>query len=216
MAPKEVEYQPIEERSSDDLHDGVLQRYSTGAGKQRWERAIWIICILAILISNGMWLGFYHRQKNTKSLNDFSVRMPYHFSTPYIDGNISETNKLWADLFPPGFGAIKVEHSWAAEQNLPPTQGDAADGKAIYTVAAFHHLHCLTVIRTSLFQFNSGRDQLDPWSHISHCLDSLRQGILCLADPAIGPISVEHECRDFEALKAWTAERAYTDFLEDL
>jgi hypothetical protein len=42
-----------------------------------------------------------------------------------------------------GLGAIKVEHEWAAKHHLPVPQGNASDGLAIYTVAAFHQLHCL-------------------------------------------------------------------------
>ena len=45
-------------------------------------------------------------------------------------------------------------------------------------------------------------------------MDALRQQIQCLADPTLGGVGVEHECRDFEALKEWTAERAYLDFLD--
>jgi hypothetical protein len=73
-----------------------------------------------------------------------------------------------------------------------------------------------TVIRTSIYQYHSGRDQLDPWTHITHCLDTLRQEIQCSADPTIGGMSRVHECRDFEALKDWTTKHAYTEFLAEL
>jgi len=36
-----------------------------------------------------------------------------------------------------------VDHEWARKNNLPASQGDSLDGKAIYVVAAYHHLHCL-------------------------------------------------------------------------
>jgi hypothetical protein len=64
MASKEIAYQPLE-RSSDDIRDEVLlQHYATSTGKQRWERIVWTLCILAIVISNGVWFGVYKHQKN--------------------------------------------------------------------------------------------------------------------------------------------------------
>lgn len=190
------------------------------------------------------------------AINGRLLRIPYRFTTPYVDAPMKEQNKLWADMFPrkrfpifacihrtlsnsdnlciAGLGAIKVEHEWAAKHHLPVPQGNASDGLAIYTVAAFHQLHCLvslylpwisegkadkgskTVIRTSIYQYHSGRDQLDPWTHITHCLDTLRQEIQCSADPTIGGMSRVHECRDIEALKEWTTKHAYTEFLAEL
>lgn len=214
MASKEIAYQPLE-RSSDDIRDEVLlQHYATSTGKQRWERIVWTLCILAIVISNGVWLGVYKHQKNVPAAKEYHVLSPYEYATPYVDGNLTEMNQLWTDLFPRGGGAVKVDPQWAIDSNLQQTQGYAADGKAIYVVAMYHQLHCVTVIRTSLYQQYNGRKQIDNWGHITHCIDTLRQGIQCLADPTLGGVGANHECRDFEALKRWTKENAYTDNLD--
>ncbi|EED21441.1 conserved hypothetical protein [Talaromyces stipitatus ATCC 10500] len=216
-----TEYQPIDRPSNDIEEDtDLLRNYVNVHGNNRLEKLIWLGFILTIVVTNAFWFSLYNQQKlqykEEQPINGRLLRIPYRFTTPYVDANLKEQNKLWADLFPPGLGAIKVEHEWAAKHHLPTAQGNASDGKAIYTVAAFHQLHCLTVIRTSLYQFNSGRKQLDPWDHITHCLDTLRQEIQCSADPTIGGISRVHECRDFEALKEWTTKRSYTDFLEEI
>ena len=71
-----------------------------------------------------------------------------------------------------------------------------------------------TVIRTSLYQTYYGRKQNDPWSHITHCLDTLLQVVQCLADPILGGVGAVHECRDYKALEAWTDQNKYTDYLD--
>jgi hypothetical protein len=71
-----------------------------------------------------------------------------------------------------------------------------------------------TVIRTSLYQSHHGRKQLAPWGHLVHCMDTMRQSVLCLADPTLGGVGAEHQCRDADALFKWTAEHKYTDHLD--
>ncbi|KAI0813694.1 hypothetical protein GGR55DRAFT_702727 [Xylaria sp. FL0064] len=216
MSSKEIAYEPLERASDDNNSDvGLLQHYVKKSRRQRWSTAAWALTIIALVISNGIWFGVYLHQKNAHVAKDFPVLSPYQFSTPYTEGNLSQQNPLWNELFPIGGGAVKVEPQWAINHNLQHTQGYAPDGKAIYVVAMYHQLHCLAVIRTSLYQFHNGREQTDPWSHIPHCLDALRQALQCLADPTLGGNGALHECRDFEALKSWTAENAYTEYIED-
>ncbi|GAW16608.1 hypothetical protein ANO14919_060410 [Xylariales sp. No.14919] len=215
MTSKEAEYQRLE-RSSNDISDGgSLQHYAVNTRRQRWPVASWVLCILALVISNGVWLGVYQHQRNAHAADDFPVLSPYLFSTPYSEGNLSQQNPLWNELFPRGGGAVKVDPQWAIDNNLQLTQGYAPDGKAIYVVAMYHQLHCLAVIRTSLYQFHNRREQTDPWSHIPHCLDALRQALQCLADPTLGGHGALHECRDFEALKGWTDEHAYIEYMDN-
>ncbi|KAF2964107.1 hypothetical protein GQX73_g9470 [Xylaria multiplex] len=216
MASKEVTYQPLERSSDENSDDGLLQHYAKNTQRQRWQRwstAALVLSVLALVISNGVWIGVYQHQKNARG--HFPVLSPYRFSTPYSEGNLSQQNPLWNELFPRGGGAVKVDAQWAIDNKLQLTQGYAPDGKAIYVVGMYHQLHCLAVIRTSLYQFHNGREQTDPWSHIPHCLDALRQALQCLADPTLGGNGALHECRDFEALKAWTDEHAYIEYMDN-
>lgn len=53
-------------------------------------------------------------------------------------------------------------------------------------------------------------------AHGRHCLDYLRQAIMCQADSNVEPVDdeslsvvangVEHKCMDYKALKKWTEE----------
>lgn len=60
-----------------------------------------------------------------------------------------------------------------------------------------------------------GNPQIVPSAHFHHCLDTLRQDIMCLADDTLMPtINAIHQigngqarqCRDWDKLVAWTQE----------
>ncbi|KAI0162264.1 hypothetical protein GGR57DRAFT_317357 [Xylariaceae sp. FL1272] len=223
MPSKEPVYEPVERLSGDTENEGLLRHYTATARTQRWSNIGWILCLVAIVVTNGFWMSIYSSQQSQKknydpnnlAAHEFSVLEPYEFSTPYSEGNISVQNALWSELFPVGGGAVKVDKQWAIDSNLKTTQGYAPDGKAIYVVGMYHHLHCLTVIRTSLYLYHYGLEQVDPWAHIPHCIDALRQAIQCLADPTLGGIGTTHQCRDFRALKEWTFQNAYTEYIDN-
>ncbi|ORY10110.1 hypothetical protein BCR34DRAFT_464401, partial [Clohesyomyces aquaticus] len=82
-----------------------------------------------------------------------------------------------------------------------------------------HQLHCLTVIRSTLYKYKEGRVQGDgdgdvKWDHAVHCLDSLRQAVMCRADDTLlatrdGNVfgdGQERVCRDWEGLRGWVEE----------
>ena len=45
-----------------------------------------------------------------------------------------------------------------------------------------------------------------------HRIDAIRQQVQCLSDNTLGGIGVEYKCRDFDALKKLTAERACLEY----
>ena len=72
----------------------------------------------------------------------------------------------------------------------------------------FHQMHCLQKIRDAIIQG-------DPNHHTRHCLNLLRQVVLCTSDTTLDPLNtphgtdgvgVMHVCRDWE--------KVY-DFVED-
>lgn len=89
----------------------------------------------------------------------------------------------------------------------------------------FHQLHCLYTLRRvyyskeALEKFRLGKDPASAASHIAHCFDYLRQGLICSADTTLEvAFDEEHgfvgsgfgrQCRDFEALKAFVEDRRY-------
>jgi len=99
-------------------------------------------------------------------------------------------------------------------------------GGYMASVEALHQLHCLDILRQATYE-DYYKDKAEPWKdspqtlryHLDHCVDNLRQKLMCDADagiltyvwvkghPAPFPdFSVQHKCRDFDALKDWVTE----------
>lgn len=110
-----------------------------------------------------------------------------------------------------------------------PEQG----GGFVAILESTHHLHCLNVLRqASHFDWDYYRsaalangkgvfaDTEDVVAlHVSHCLDMLRQRLMCTADTTVcgqvwvedyGPLvfaNVERKCRNYDEITQWAKER---------
>ncbi|KAE9379628.1 hypothetical protein N431DRAFT_326549, partial [Stipitochalara longipes BDJ] len=140
-----------------------------------------------------------------------------------------EVHQAWLDL---GLTITQVIPEKEAERvgftpgmvKLRASEG----GGFVAQMEVFHNLHCLDTLRQGLYfnydYYHTNRDGV--WGrsdavvrkHMGHCLDLLRFSLQCSAD--IGLIGMswvnatgkpveaakfvgEHQCRDFEAVKAW-------------
>ncbi|KAF2169662.1 hypothetical protein M409DRAFT_20077 [Zasmidium cellare ATCC 36951] len=95
-------------------------------------------------------------------------------------------------------------------------------GKNIAIVTVFHELHCLNSLRKALYpEYYFGTPRTDEiyWSHIYHCIDAIRQSLMCNADVDVttchwvetqeapyADLSKNQVCRDFDAIKSWQNE----------
>ncbi|KAF9491991.1 hypothetical protein BDN71DRAFT_1397470 [Pleurotus eryngii] len=127
-------------------------------------------------------------------------------STPYILVSISRIPKFRAKMFPNATDAIPGdEESYVVELDV------------------FHQLHCLV---ESHYPHKYAR--LSPRNDIymSHCLDSIRQSLLCSADVSLIVWQWDaeagqslprgyavHHCRDFDRIKEWAVTRQLDDKL---
>ncbi|ORY17949.1 hypothetical protein BCR34DRAFT_473967 [Clohesyomyces aquaticus] len=100
-------------------------------------------------------------------------------------------------------------------------------------VEGLHHLHCLNLLRKSLYwNYEYYRDQKKGafvnedyvvQYHVTHCLDILRQQLMCVVDVGVlGQVwyqvegedhptpftdfNTKHKCRDYEAVQKWAEE----------
>ncbi|KAG2114534.1 hypothetical protein DEU56DRAFT_188764 [Suillus clintonianus] len=85
-----------------------------------------------------------------------------------------EANTEWLSTSPPGTGHVAL----------------GPDNRAFF-VAMFHQLHCLRLFRTALVGQNHNAE-----GHAHHCLNYLRQWILCQADLTLE--AGDFTTRDFE------------------
>jgi len=107
-------------------------------------------------------------------------------------------------------------------------------------VEGLHHLHCLNLLRKSLYHnydyyhaLGKGAFSNDDRvirSHVTHCLDILRQQLMCTVDvgvlgqvwwnkespTAFTDFNTKHMCRNFEDVRKWAeAHQAPKDVSED-
>ncbi|RFU31226.1 hypothetical protein B7463_g5110, partial [Scytalidium lignicola] len=141
--------------------------------------------------------------------------------SPYFDLSDS-ADALWEDL-----DRVILQIDKKSAQKLPvKTLGiPGIPGFYVITLDVFHQLHCLNLVRKSLFpeRYNlwDGIDENYAQRHQLHCIDQLRQSITCSAD--IAPIPwkwVEeaqqsfptsetiHTCRNFTNIRNWAAKHA--------
>ncbi|CRG89183.1 hypothetical protein PISL3812_06219 [Talaromyces islandicus] len=99
-------------------------------------------------------------------------------------------------------------------------------------LGVFHELHCLKRIRHWVYrdyylENASQRVLIEESAHVDHCIELLREAIMCHADPTLSGfrwiqtdgtphLTVEapgyHECVNWDSLRAWNDDRAVDAF----
>ncbi|KAI6080975.1 hypothetical protein F4821DRAFT_250328 [Hypoxylon rubiginosum] len=128
-----------------------------------------------------------------------NVQTTFYYQKPFAVQTTNESESPWYSLFPHGGGF--VQHP----QISPEPR----------CLAVYHQLHCLDAIRTGYWAANTG---ISPGhhgrpAHVRHCIDYIRQSLMCHADanlepidPALGGVTgfgSEKMCRDYSGLTAW-------------
>ncbi|KAK0511063.1 hypothetical protein JMJ35_006615 [Cladonia borealis] len=157
-----------------------------------------------------------------KFANELSL-VPYPFSAEPSHKIALEFNKTFTE------SSAQADRAW--KDVMPPEGGffdypSPGEGRATFSV--YHQMHCLNGIRKSYWTFVeaalSGRvlrkDEIGHMAapaHVQHCIDFLRQSLMCKADTTIEirdeaimgvkGFGVRHECVDWDRLIAWTARR---------
>ncbi|OHW91552.1 hypothetical protein CSPAE12_09857 [Colletotrichum incanum] len=87
------------------------------------------------------------------------------------------------------------------------------EGRQVYTLRGFHHMHCFIVIAEEFaYRIHNQSKWTEP--HIAHCVNTLRDAIQCLADAqplsfvngyGVGQVTDDQAvmCRDWSVLQAW-------------
>lgn len=93
------------------------------------------------------------------------------------------------------------------------------------TLDVYHQLHCLKLFRQYIHPEYYTINQTRLYSHIDHCLDGMRQYIMCHADAAPNtyewipdyehpwPIfETEHQCINWDSFHAWANKNSFDGF----
>jgi len=144
---------------------------------------------------------------------------PFVAYSEYSSENFTQTDALWEAIdFDDGLVALPKE--WTDAKGLPQTATYPWDeSKGIWLLNGYHGLHCTKRIYISLMEYRKGLPQSLPPRHIFHCLDSLREQVMCDADDTprfthskneeSGHITGMHQkrqCRDWSKLENWARQ----------
>ncbi|KAH8669042.1 hypothetical protein BX600DRAFT_511086 [Xylariales sp. PMI_506] len=136
-----------------------------------------------------------------------------------------EVDLAWDNLYREN--AINLITEQEADQLSPQTMRAPNDpDHFVMGLSVFHQLHCLNLIRKSLYPeyyhnaSSHGSDDVHHMEdHRSHCIELLRQVLVCASDTsvvtwrwvdemdaALPLIYNEHTCRDFDQIREWAVE----------
>ncbi|PTU18998.1 hypothetical protein P175DRAFT_0442924 [Aspergillus ochraceoroseus IBT 24754] len=178
----------------------------------------------------------YHRQRFNGSLLKENV---------FRQDASPEVDAAWESLGA-NYRTLRVPAEDAAKSGIAPDQvriKEKYGGGFPANVEGLHHLHCLNLLRQSLYynyEYYHSRGQgafsnedYIVRKHVSHCLDILRQQLMCTIDigvlgqvwlhpenpSAFVDFNTEHRCRNFEDIREWAEknqlpEHAPSDFLQ--
>ncbi|KAI0518510.1 hypothetical protein F5B22DRAFT_644815 [Xylaria bambusicola] len=191
--------QSEEDNSSDisNLHPCVVST--------KW----WRIPFLSFIVGGALLAGATgfmigkHVQQHSLDMDWFSppddVRITYDYQRQFADRPNNSTQDPWTEIMAPANGFIQ-HPSISAE---------------LHGVSVFHQLHCLNAIRRAYWAAIDGIpiSHVSRPAHVRHCIDYLRQSLMCHADTNLEPVikdlggvtgfGSEHKCRDFEKVKEW-------------
>jgi len=113
----------------------------------------------------------------------------------------------WHTLFPSGGGFVRLGPEYR-----------------LFGVSMFHQLHCLDKLRRAVVE--EPPSEWERW-HTQHCLNYIRQMLLCAASNKLEPVKnvteglkvdglgLEHTCRDWSVLRG-IAEENFAEWPEDI
>jgi len=183
-------------------------------------RHIFIIVLVTSLLLNisltASWFRYSQKIPDTSVSTRFAglartIPKPW---TALSGDNATQQDALWNKQTNYDRGNIALDDDYAKAMGLPRAQRFPWDSsKGIYLINAYHNLHCVQTLRTAVVEFNNSTPQSSPLGHVIHCLNVLRDEIICDADDTprytgfqpnqksgLGQVRM---CRDWTQLEAW-------------
>ncbi|KXH63425.1 hypothetical protein CNYM01_12901 [Colletotrichum nymphaeae SA-01] len=141
---------------------------------------------------------------------------------------MQEVHENWQQLYPISRGYfVADENSAEYKVQFPPADISGVlspdDKRSGWVLSVFHQIHCLSIITTRLGISRKEFADWDPFKlgHTAHCIEYLRQSILCSGDTNLEGESgswsesigwgQNHVCRDYDALMRLANEKAAWD-----
>ena len=136
--------------------------------------------------------------------NDFPELLPLNRPITKVDMVLEDSvhypisgpgaKEQWLSIYPDGFGFVRL-----------------GEERRILCVSMFHQLHCMEKMRIAL---DNPDDPVATIPHLQHCMNYIRQMVLCASDLTLEPVTfdpvtnsssatgvgVTHTCRDWTAV----------------
>ncbi|KAF2834035.1 hypothetical protein CC86DRAFT_279384 [Ophiobolus disseminans] len=154
--------------------------------------------------------------------------------SPYTRVSKEEKNKNWEALYE--FGISGIPRAEAAKLTNETLANPDNPDEYMIQLEVFHNLHCLNMIRKQLYP-DEYPELWEYWEngtvnhftlqakHIDHCIDQLRQSLMCNSDvtPVVfghnffgrgiyPKLIATHTCRDFYAISDWAKAREVENY----
>ncbi|KAF2205680.1 hypothetical protein GQ43DRAFT_406962 [Delitschia confertaspora ATCC 74209] len=222
------------------LEDNVCNQKSNRKEEKKGlhARVILLLCAHIIIATIYMTiLYFWLKNKSRASLIYSPAQSALKFEKRFFYAELNDTNPYkgppspeldaaWNDLLAPT--AIRVSEETMKRINR--TSIRIKDGSGYFvTLDVYHQLHCLKYLRHYVHPEYYTINEPNIAEHVDHCLDTLRQYIMCNADVALNtytwkpnyarpwPVfTTEHECVNWEALHSWALGHTFDGFNPEL
>ncbi|KAE9363153.1 hypothetical protein N431DRAFT_357011, partial [Stipitochalara longipes BDJ] len=154
---------------------------------------------------------------NARWYSDYSGRWPD-----------DEIDDRWDALYNHAFTGMSKQSNDRLLNKTMRTPVEGYQDTYMATLDVFHQLHCLNLIRkafypkrynTSLFDEDGETLVYVRWIHLDHCIDTIRQSLMCSADVAVigyewferekmtrGRFNAVHKCRDWSRIREWAED----------
>ncbi|KAK7044214.1 hypothetical protein VNI00_007936 [Paramarasmius palmivorus] len=224
--------------TSDEDHSEAEERPVTNTVVKPWFSRRSLILIIVIEAAALLWALLSRHPLHPNFVRPNLLYSPaqdaveYHITKFAIGGDrrfhirpSDELDAHWESLY--NFGISRVPKSQAA---LLPNKTVTIPGDEdhyIVELDVFHNLHCLNMIRKTLhsdYYTHMAMNLNDNAEHMDHCVDWLRQSLMCAGDTSVivwkweeseqknkFQGDVAHTCRDFDKLRQWGLEHTLLD-----
>jgi len=133
-----------------------------------------------------------------------------------------ELDAAWDDISLPLDLYVTEEEAIGISDIPQGMYQDPETGKYMVVVEAIHSLHCLNMLRKRIYLHDYPElDSRNLPNHVDHCIEALRQNLMCTADMTPAPIfyssavdkvqpnfEITHSCRNLRPLLKWARTRS--------